>query len=136
MTFDERYQRYRAEADRRIIELLERTDPASLYQPTRYVLEAGGKRVRAVLVMLAAEAVGGESMAALDAGAAVEILHNFTLVHDDIMDRSATRRGRQTVHTRWDEGTAILVGDVMIGIAYQIILKGVQSRQPQVMAEL
>ncbi|MCE7933910.1 MAG: polyprenyl synthetase family protein [Chlorobi bacterium CHB2] len=136
MTFDERYQRYRAEADRRIIELLERTDPASLYQPTRYVLEAGGKRVRAVLVMLAAEAVGGEPMAALDAGAAVEILHNFTLVHDDIMDRSATRRGRQTVHTRWDEGTAILVGDVMIGIAYQIILKGVQSRQPQVMAAL
>lgn len=136
MTFEERYRNYRAQADQRIIELLERTDPVSLYQPTRYVLEAGGKRVRAVLVMLAAESVGAEANAALDAGVAVEILHNFTLVHDDIMDRSPTRRGRQTVHTRWDEGTAILVGDVMIGIAYQIILRSIQTRQAEVLAAL
>ncbi|MBL7988982.1 MAG: polyprenyl synthetase family protein [Chlorobi bacterium] len=136
MTFEARYQQYRAQADQRMIELLERTEPQSLYGPTRYVLEAGGKRVRAVLVMLAAEAVGGQPSQALDAGVAVEILHNFTLVHDDIMDRSATRRGQQTVHTRWDEGTAILVGDVMIGITYQIILRSIQTRQPQVLAAI
>jgi geranylgeranyl diphosphate synthase type II len=100
----------------------------SLYEPTRYVLSGGGKRIRAVLVMLAAEAVGGDGHTALDAGVAVEILHNFTLVHDDIMDSAATRRGRATVHARWDEGTAILVGDVMIGLAQQVLLTQIPPR--------
>jgi geranylgeranyl diphosphate synthase, type II len=76
-----------------------------------------------VLVMLAAEAAGGRAEDALDAGVAIEILHNFTLVHDDIMDNAAQRRGRQTVHTRWDPNIAILTGDGLIGVAYATLLR-------------
>ncbi len=107
--------------------------PASLYEPTHYVLSGGGKRIRAILVMLAAEAVGGNGPDALNAGVGVEILHNFTLVHDDIMDSAATRRGRATVHTRWDSSTAILAGDVMIGLAYSALLAQPPARSVDVM---
>ncbi|HVZ38868.1 MAG TPA: polyprenyl synthetase family protein [Candidatus Kapabacteria bacterium] len=122
MDFESHYLSYKQLVDERLQSLIGRSQPASLYEPTHYVLSGGGKRIRAILVMLAAEAVGGSGPAALDAGVGVEILHNFTLVHDDIMDSAATRRGRATVHTRWDEGTAILVGDVMIGLAHKTLL--------------
>ncbi len=128
MDFQEHYLSHKRLIDERLAGLAEGREPASLYEPTRYVLSGGGKRIRAALVMLAAEAVGGDGRAALDAGVAVETLHNFTLVHDDIMDRAATRRGRQTVHTRWDEGTAILSGDVMIGLAYKVLLDNPPTR--------
>ena len=97
--------------------------PGGLYDPVRYVLEGGGKRVRPALVVLAAEAWGGAEAAerALPAALAVETFHNFTLVHDDIMDHAATRRGRPTVHERWDEPTAILTGDLLMGLAYQLL---------------
>lgn len=122
------YDEYREMLDRHLTTVTAGRTPASLYEPTSYVLEGGGKRVRGVLVMLACRAVGGDPDRALDAAAAVEILHNFTLVHDDIMDRAPTRRGRETVHTRWDEGTAILVGDVMIGLAQLLLLKNAAER--------
>ena len=102
--------------------------PDSLYEPTRYILEGGGKRVRGVLLILACRATGGTTEDALDAATAIEILHNFTLVHDDIMDSAPTRRGRQTVHTKWDEGTAILVGDVMIGLAQLLLMRNPKDR--------
>jgi geranylgeranyl diphosphate synthase type II len=121
MDFQQHYLSYKQLVDDRLKGIVDREEPRMLYEPTRYILAGGGKRIRAVLVMLAAEAVGGNGTEALDAGAAVEILHNFTLVHDDIMDSAATRRGRETVHTKWDQGTAILVGDVMIGIAYRVL---------------
>lgn len=97
--------------------------PASLYEPIRYVLGGGGKRLRPILTVLAAESVAKTDIyeSALQAGAAIEILHNFTLVHDDIMDKSDMRRGRQTVHNRWSEATAILSGDTMLGAAYKIL---------------
>ncbi|MDT0632533.1 polyprenyl synthetase family protein [Rubrivirga sp. S365] len=97
--------------------------PAGLYDPVRYVLGGGGKRVRPALVVLAAEAWGGaEARArALPAALAVETFHNFTLVHDDIMDHAATRRGRPTVHERWDVPTAVLAGDLMMGLSYQLL---------------
>ena len=97
--------------------------PAGLYDPVRYVLTGGGKRVRPALVLLAAEAWGGAEARdrALPAALAVETFHNFTLVHDDIMDHAATRRGRPTVHERWDEPTAILAGDLMMGLAYELL---------------
>jgi len=98
-------------------------EPAGLYDPVRFVLAGGGKRVRPALVLLAAEAFGGlEARArAMPAALGVEVFHNFTLVHDDIMDRAATRRGRPTVHQRWDEPTAILTGDLMMGLAARLV---------------
>ncbi len=119
----ERYRRLRSQVDARLAQVIDRSEPETMYTPARYVLEGGGKRIRPVLVMLACEAVGGSSDDALDAGVAVEILHNFTLVHDDIMDNADQRRGRQTVHTKWDPNIAILVGDELIGIAYKSLLR-------------
>lgn len=132
MDFKQHYLKYRALVDDRLRTVVRRSEPRTLYQPVEYVLDGRGKRIRAVLVMLAAEAAGGDGMAALDAGVGVEILHNFTLVHDDIMDRAETRRGRQTVHRRWDEGAAILVGDVMIGLAHRVLLESNPPRLPEV----
>jgi geranylgeranyl diphosphate synthase type II len=136
MDFQGHYRTYKELVDRRLRESVERHEPRSLYDPVRYVLEGGGKRVRGVFVMLAAESVGGDGVGALDAGVAVEIMHDFTLVHDDIMDRSSTRRGRATVHLKWDEATAILGGDVMIGLAYTAALRGRYARTADVLAAL
>jgi geranylgeranyl pyrophosphate synthase len=88
-----------------------------------YVLEAGGKRIRPLLLVLSCSSVGGGLDACLDAALAVELLHTFTLVHDDIMDHDETRRGRPTVHARWDESTAILAGDGLVTAAYASLLK-------------
>jgi geranylgeranyl diphosphate synthase type II len=87
------------------------------------VLSGGGKRVRPVLVLLACEAVGGTRKQALHASAAMECLHNFTLVHDDIMDNASSRRGRATVHTKWDANVAILVGDELLALAFRVLLR-------------
>lgn len=103
--------------------LSEFIEPGCLYEPVHYLFEAGGKRVRPVLTMLACEAVGGNPDHAVHAALAVELLHNFTLVHDDIMDSSAKRRGRDTVHVKWNTSTAILAGDVMMGMAMRLLLR-------------
>ena len=92
----------------------------SLYTPTQYILSLGGKRIRPALVLLAAESFGEKIEKALDAARAIEVFHNFTLVHDDIMDHASMRRGKETVHKRWDENTAILSGDVMMIQAYEL----------------
>jgi len=102
--------------------------PASLIEPFTYIMAPGGKRIRPVLCLLAAEAVGGQPEQAVSAGAAVEILHNFTLVHDDIMDRSPMRRGNPTVHTKWDDSTAILTGDVMMAYAYRMLISSLPTQ--------
>lgn len=94
-------------------------EPMRLYEPVRYILEMGGKRMRPVLVLLAADLYGASSETALPAAMAVEVFHNFSLVHDDIMDAAPLRRGRATVHHKWDTNTAILSGDAMLIKAYQ-----------------
>ena len=94
--------------------------PAHLYDPVRYILSLGGKRIRPALVLLAADSFGCPVKKALPAALAIEVFHNFSLVHDDIMDRAPLRRGHQTVHCRWDENTAILSGDVMMIQAYEL----------------
>lgn len=99
------------------------TAPVTLYEPIRYVLEGGGKRIRPVLVILSCQAVGGAAAAATNAAVAVELLHNFTLVHDDIMDNDDTRRGRPTVHKKWDVPVALLAGDGLLALAYQALLR-------------
>ncbi len=98
-------------------------EPRSLYEPIRYFLGIGGKRLRPILLLLSNKAVGGDLEQAIDAAVAIELLHNFTLVHDDIMDHDHLRRGHPTVHVRWDESVAILAGDGLIGLAYRHLMK-------------
>ena len=93
--------------------------PQQLYRPAWYVLEGNGKRLRPILALLTAQAFGSAVDKAMPAALAIEIFHNFTLVHDDIMDEASERRGRLTVHERWDEGTAILVGDLLLALSYE-----------------
>ncbi|MES2487723.1 MAG: polyprenyl synthetase family protein [Bacteroidota bacterium] len=93
--------------------------PENLYNPISYILSLGGKRIRPVLTLMAAEVFGADCREALPAAVAVEIFHNFSLVHDDIMDDAPLRRGNQTVHEKWDTNTAILSGDAMLILAYQ-----------------
>lgn len=123
MNFEEQYLALKGRIDRYLLEAITESRPRSLYQPLKYVLAGGGKRIRPVLVLLACEAVGGKIDDAVHAGAGIEILHNFTLVHDDIMDHADARRGRATVHTKWDGNTAILVGDELLALAYRILLR-------------
>lgn len=96
-------------------------EPAALYDPIGYVLEGEGKRVRPTVLLLVAEAFECPLDRALPVALAVEVFHNFTLVHDDIMDEAAERRGRPTVHEKWDLGTAILAGDMMMGLSYDLL---------------
>lgn len=84
-------------------------------------MQAGGKRLRPTLVLMAADAFGNCPEKALKAAAGIEMFHNFTLLHDDVMDKSDLRRGRPTVHSKWDENTAILSGDTMLTVATQLI---------------
>lgn len=88
--------------------------PAKLYQPIKYMMNLGGKRIRPVLVFMAAEMWGADYKKAIDVALAIETFHNFTLIHDDIMDNAPLRRGHQTVHQKWGVNTAILSGDVMM----------------------
>jgi geranylgeranyl diphosphate synthase type II len=118
-----KYGQYKKLVEDQLALLISKKEPASLYEPAQYVLDAGGKRIRPLLVMLACEAVGGTAKQALNAAVAIEVLHNFTLVHDDIMDNAAARRGRPTVHTKWDDNVAILTGDALVAVAYQVLLK-------------
>jgi geranylgeranyl diphosphate synthase type II len=127
--FEKRYAALRRMVDRRTAALARQGKPADLNDGCRYVLSAGGKRLRGVLVLLSCEAVGGSVRLALDAGVAVETMHNFTLVHDDIMDNATTRRGRPTVHVRWDSNTALLVGDSLMGLAYFSLLRAARRVQ-------
>ena len=123
MTSEQRYERHKTYVERYLRAFITEHRPRTLYNPAKYVLVAGGKRIRPVLVLLACEAVGGDASDALHAGISIEILHNFTLVHDDIMDHAEFRRGRPTVHEKWDESTAILVGDALLALAYRVLLR-------------
>ena len=107
--------------------------PESLYEPCKYALESGGKRLRPFLVLVSAKAVGGKFSDAYNAALALEILHNFTLIHDDIMDNASLRRGRPTVYKKYNSDTAILAGDSLIAYAYRLLLKDCKSDSINVM---
>ncbi|MDR3652862.1 MAG: polyprenyl synthetase family protein [Paludibacter sp.] len=96
-------------------------DPRGLYEPIGYVLSMGGKRIRPALTLLACNLFSDNVQPAVNSALGIEIFHNFTLLHDDIMDRADVRRGRPTVHKKWDDNTAILSGDVMQIASYQFI---------------
>lgn len=95
-------------------------EPKNLYEPMQYILQLGGKRLRPVLTLISTELFGTSYKKALDAALAIEIFHNFSLVHDDIMDAAPLRRGKETVHEKWDINTGILSGDAMLINAYQL----------------
>jgi geranylgeranyl diphosphate synthase type II len=125
--FNDKLASFRKHIDVHIENSYRGANPAILYDPIDYIFSAGGKRLRPILTMLACESIGGIPEQAAGCGAALEILHNFTLVHDDIMDRSPLRRGRETVHVKWDEASAILSGDVMMGIAYRLLISAIKD---------
>ncbi len=114
--------------------LLRDKKPESLYTPCSYILNGGGKRLRPFLVLISAKAVGGKFNQTYNAAMAMEILHNFTLVHDDIMDNSNMRRGRVTLHKKYDTNTAILAGDSLIALAYEYLLKDCKDNTKQIVS--
>ena len=107
--------------EKRIASAIPATEPKEIYTPFRYIMTGGGKRMRPLLAMLACGAVSGNCLNSLDAAVAIEIIHNFTLAHDDVMDNSPMRRGRETVHKKWDVPTAILTS-CWPAIAYTRVL--------------
>lgn len=106
--------------------------PSNLYDPLRYFMQLGGKRMRPVLTFLGAELFGIKKEEVLNAALSVEVFHNFTLIHDDIMDEAPLRRAKETVHTKWNHNIAILSGDVLFVKAYQLLAK----QDPKHLAEL
>lgn len=96
-------------------------EPKQLYNPVQYILKLGGKRLRPMLTLMTTDCFGGEISNALDASLAIELFHNFSLIHDDIMDKAPLRRGKQTVHEKWDINTGILSGDAMLIMAYKLL---------------
>jgi geranylgeranyl diphosphate synthase type II len=94
-------------------------EPKNLYEPIDYILKLGGKRIRPVLTLIASDIFSDDFKKALPAALAVEVFHNFTLIHDDIMDAAPLRRGKATVHEKWDTNTGILSGDAMLILAYK-----------------
>jgi geranylgeranyl diphosphate synthase, type II len=121
MDHKELYSEYLSKVEKKIAETVHLDEPKQLYEPFKYIMTGGGKRIRPVLTMMACSAFGVDPYAALNSAVAIEIVHNFTLVHDDIMDQSPMRRGKQTVHTKWDEPVGILLGDVMVGWSYSLL---------------
>lgn len=101
--------------------------PKELYEPIDYILKLGGKRLRPVLVCLACDLFGGDVANSLHAAKGIEVFHNFSLVHDDIMDNASLRRGQATVHEKWNQNIAILAGDTMLVKAYDFVLQGEYS---------
>ena len=115
-------------------------EPKGLYEPIEYALASGGKRLRPTLTILAAETIinggllnGGVIDDVIPAALALEVFHNFTLLHDDVMDKASVRRGRETVHVKWDENTAILSGDQMLIEAYKELAQVPAGKLPQVL---
>src|ERR1700744_5956743 len=97
--------------------------PGQLYEPITYILSLGGKRMRPALLLMACELFGGDVNKALKPAMAIEVFHNFTLMHDDIMDNAPIRRGKITVHERWNKNVAILSGDVMLIEGYKLMMQ-------------
>lgn len=99
------------------------TNPAELYEPLHYIISLGGKRLRPMLALMAAHLYTDDYEKALKPALAIEVFHNFSLIHDDIMDQASVRRGKPTVHTKWDTPTAILSGDVALVEAYKLMMQ-------------
>ncbi len=111
-------------------------NPPLLYEPIKYTLSQGGKRLRPLLTLLACDLFGGKIENAVYPAIGLEIFHNFTLLHDDIMDKAPIRRGKETVYKKWNTNIAILSGDTMFALAYEFMLKTEISIIPQILQVL
>src|SRR5262245_20238676 len=109
-------------------------EPVSLYEADEYFLQLGGKRVRPVMCLMGNELFDDISVDAWPVAAAIELFHNFTLIHDDIMDKAPLRRNQPTVHTKYGESTALLAGDVMLIVAYDYLNRVHKDYLHQIMA--
>ena len=114
-------KKYRDAFESGLKNYLDKKSPENLYEPIQYILNLGGKRIRPLLVLMSADLFGHKYKEAVSAALAIEIFHNFTLVHDDIMDSAELRRGSVTVHNKWNINTGIISGDVMLIKAYQAL---------------
>lgn len=99
------------------------SQPAGLYEPVKYAIDGGGKRLRPLLLLAMVKATGGDYRRYINQALALEMYHNFTLLHDDVMDKASMRHGRPTVHCKWSESTAILSGDAMLSLASVMMMK-------------
>ena len=127
------YEKERNNINARLQKVFSKREPRSLYEPSSYIISGTGKRLRPLLVILTAKSVGGKFDVAYNAAVAVELLHNFTLVHDDIMDNADKRRGRLTLHKKYNESTAILVGDSLLSVAYEYLLKDCDTNSKDIL---
>ena len=118
--------------EKELTEYLKQFEHHGLYEPISYLLNLGGKRIRPIILLDSVELFGGDKKAAMPLALAVEVFHNFTLMHDDIMDNSSLRRGKPTVHEKWNVNNAILSGDAMMIQAYQLIEKIPVEYQPAI----
>jgi geranylgeranyl diphosphate synthase type II len=116
----------------RIDSYIQTAEPKGLYEPMNYIMKQGGKRMRPALTLMAADLFDTDCKVALDAALAVEVFHNFSLVHDDIMDEAPLRRGKPTIHQKWDVNTGILSGDALLIKAYQLF----ENYDPSTMSAL
>ena len=109
------------------------SEPHQLYDPIEYTLHLGGKRIRPFLLMTANRMFGGEDSQVRNAAIGIEVFHNFTLLHDDLMDKSPIRRGQPTVYRKWDENTAVLSGDTMFALAWRYFLAQPSPRLQEIL---
>lgn len=113
--------------NKQIVEKKYPVTPAELYDPITYIMSLGGKRMRPVMTLMACDMFGGHITRALEPAVAIELFHNFTLMHDDIMDKAPLRRGQSTVHSKWNDNVAILSGDVMLVESYKTLVNSVDG---------
>jgi geranylgeranyl diphosphate synthase type II len=118
--------------EKAVIETTYPAEPKELYEPITYLMSLGGKRLRPALVLMATDLFGGDVNDAIAPALAVELFHNFTLMHDDIMDKAPLRRGKPTVHAKWGDSVAILSGDVMFVKAYKMMIQV----RPEILADV
>lgn len=130
MTTEKEYIAY---INRALSEINYPQQPSGLYEPIAYTLDCGGKRIRPMLMLAVAEALGADKSVAVNQAVGLEMFHNFTLLHDDVMDRADMRRGRPTVHVKWNEATAILSGDAMLTMASQFMGRGCDGKLAEVL---
>ncbi|RPH98749.1 MAG: polyprenyl synthetase family protein, partial [Calditrichaeota bacterium] len=135
LTLQDYSQLYKNRVIDDMLEIMSSPSPQILYEAMRYSAQAGGKLLRPLLTLISSEAVGGSVMQAMPAAVAIELVHDFSLVHDDIMDNDDLRRGRPTVHKKWNVNVAILAGDAVLVKAYQALSQVEDRHLMQVLKE-
>ncbi len=125
-------KKYNSELQQQLENAVAQKEPRQLYDPIEYILSLGGKRIRPALTLMVCDFFGTDFKKAMSAALAVELFHNFSLIHDDIMDNAPLRRGKRTVHEKWDVNTAILSGDAMLILAYRFF----ENYEPKMFHEL